>query len=93
MWTVPTPAECLVFAAAGVLGFTAHFAIVRSLELADASTVAPLNYVRLVWAIGIGLVVFGDVPEAARPSWGGAVIVASGLYVVYRETGAARTAR
>ena len=92
VWTVPTPAECLVFAAAGVLGFTAHFAIVRSLELADASTVAPLNYVRLVWAIGIGLVVFGDVPEAATLV-GGAVIVASGLYVVYRETGAARTAR
>ena len=72
-----------------VLGFAAHFSIVRSLGLADASRVAPLNYVRLVWAIGIGLVVFGDVPEATTIA-GGAIIVASGLYVVYRETGASR---
>ena len=89
VWVTPTPAECVVFAAAGVLGFAAHFSIVRSLELADASRVAPLNYVRLVWAIGIGFVVFGDLPEAATVA-GGAIIVASGLYVVYREAGAER---
>ena len=92
VWIAPTPEECLVFAAAGVIGFAAHFSIVRSLEIAAASTVAPLNYVRLVWAIGIGFVVFGDVPGAATLA-GGAIIVASGLYVVYRETGAARPAR
>ena len=89
VWLPPTLGECLVFAATGVLGFAAHFSIVRSLELADASTVAPLNYVRLVWAIGIGFAVFGDLPGAATLA-GGAIIVASGLYVVYREAGAAR---
>ena len=89
VWTAPTAAECLVFAAAGVLGFAAHFSIVRSLQLADASTVAPLNYVRLVWAIGIGFAVFGDLPGAATLA-GGVVIVASGLYVVCREAGEAR---
>ena len=75
-----------------MLGFAAHYSIVRSLEIADASTVAPLNYVRLVWAIGIGFVVFGDVPGAATLA-GGAIIVASGLYVVCREARAARSAR
>ena len=89
VWVAPTSSECVVFAAAGVLGFAAHFSIVRSLELADASRVAPLNYVRLVWAIGIGFVVFGDLPEATTVV-GGAIIVASGLYVLYRETGAPR---
>ncbi len=89
VWVTPTLAEGLVFAATGVLGFLAHFSIVRSLELADASTVAPLNYVRLVWAIGIGFVLFGDVPGAATLA-GGAIIVASGLYVACREAGAAR---
>ena len=89
VWATPTPTECLVFAAAGVLGFAAHFSIVRSLELADASRVAPLNYVRLVWAIGIGFVVFGDLPEATTIA-GGAIIVASGLYVLYREAEAGR---
>lgn len=89
VWATPTLTECLIFAAAGVLGFGAHFSIVRSLEIADASTVAPLNYVRLVWAIGIGFVVFGDVPGPATLA-GGAIIVASGLYVLYRETGSGR---
>lgn len=92
VWVAPTLAECVIFAAAGVLGFAAHFSIVRSLEIADASTVAPLNYVRLVWAIGIGFVVFGDVPAPATLA-GGAIIVASGLYVFYRETGSGRTGR
>ena len=92
VWSAPTPAECLVFAATGVLGFAAHFSIVRSLELADASRVAPLNYVRLVWAIGIGYAVFGDLPGTATLI-GGTIIVASGLYVVWRETGSARRAR
>ena len=64
----------------GLLGFAAHFSIARSLTLADASAVAPLHYVRLLWAVGIGLVVFGHVPD----SWtiaGGTLIVASGIYV------------
>ena len=89
VWIAPTAAEWVVFAATGVLGFAAHFSIVRSLEIADASTVAPLNYVRLVWAIAIGFAVFGDLPGAATVA-GGAIIVASGLYVLYREAGAAR---
>ncbi len=81
VWVTPTTAQWLLFAASGLLGFAAHFSIARSLTLADASAVAPLHYVRLLWAIGIGLVIFDHVPDM----WilaGGALIVASGLYVV-----------
>lgn len=80
VWVTPTAAQWLLFATTGLLGFSAHFSIARSLTLADASAVAPLHYVRLLWAIGIGLAVFGHVPD----SWtlvGGALIAASGLYV------------
>ena len=81
VWVAPTASQWLLFAATGLLGFVAHFSLARSLVLADASAVAPLHYVRLVWAIGIGLAIFGHVPDV----WtlvGGAVIVASGLYVI-----------
>jgi drug/metabolite transporter (DMT)-like permease len=71
----------LLFAASGLLGFAAHFSMARSLVLADASAVAPLHYVRLIWAIGIGLVVFDHMPDAWTLA-GGALIVASGIYVV-----------
>lgn len=83
VWVAPTPSQWLLFAVSGLLGLTAHFAIARSMILADASAVAPLHYVRLLWAIGIGFVVFGDVPDI----WtlvGAALIVASGIYVVGR---------
>jgi len=56
--------------------------------LADASAVAPLHYVRLLWAIAIGFVVFSHVPDAWTLA-GGGLIVASGIYV----TGFAAPAR
>jgi len=80
VWVAPTPFEWLLFAVSGLLGFVAHFSIARSLVIADVSAVAPLNYVRLLWAIGIGLVVFGHVPDTWTLA-GGALIVATGLYV------------
>ena len=81
VWVTPTVAQWLLFAASGLLGFAAHFSLARSLVLADASAVAPLHYVRLLWAIGIGLVVFNHAPDAWTLA-GGALIVASGIYVV-----------
>ncbi|NIM27064.1 MAG: EamA family transporter [Gammaproteobacteria bacterium] len=80
VWVTPTAAQWALFALSGLLGFAAHFSIARSLTLADASAVAPLHYVRLLWAIGIGLLVFDHVPEAWTLA-GGALIVASGIYV------------
>jgi drug/metabolite transporter (DMT)-like permease len=80
VWVMPTAMQWSLFAVSGLLGFAAHFSIARSLTLADASAVAPLHYVRLLWAIGIGLVVFDHVPDAWTLA-GGALIVASGIYV------------
>jgi drug/metabolite transporter (DMT)-like permease len=80
VWVTPSAPQWLLFAASGLLGFAAHFSIARSLTLADASAVAPLHYVRLLWAIGIGLVVFGHVPDPWTLA-GGGLIVASGIYV------------
>jgi len=81
VWVAPTAPQWLLFLASGLLGFAAHFSIARSLTLADASAVAPLHYVRILWAIGIGFVIFGHVPDAWTLA-GGTLIVASGLYVV-----------
>jgi drug/metabolite transporter (DMT)-like permease len=82
LWRTPSAREWGLLLLAGGLGLFAHFAIVRSLALADASAVAPLNYIRLVWAIGIGMVVFGDRPDLLS-LLGGAITVGSGLYVLY----------
>lgn len=81
VWVTPAPWQWWLFGLTGLVGLTAHFALARALVLTDASTVAPLHYVRLVWAIGIGLAVFGEAPDAWTLA-GGALIVGSGLYVV-----------
>ncbi|RFZ89531.1 DMT family transporter [Shinella sp. WSJ-2] len=62
---------------AGVLGVYAY----RS---APASTLAPLQYLEIVSATILGWFVFGDLPDALK--WLGiAIIIASGLYVIWRE--------
>jgi len=89
VWITPSAQEILLFLLSGGFGLAAHLAIVRSMMHTDASVVAPLNYVRLVWAVTIGVVVFGDWPGPAE--WiGGTLIVGSGLYVLYTAARAPR---
>lgn len=65
----------------GVVATTAHMLVTRSLKLADASVVAPLQYSLLVWGAMLGFAVFKDVP--APGMIGGAIlIVGSGLIVL-----------
>jgi drug/metabolite transporter (DMT)-like permease len=56
----------------------------RSLKLAPASVVAPYQYTMIVWAVALGYLVFGDVPDIAMAA-GAAIIVAAGLYIFWRE--------
>ena len=52
--------------------------------------IAPFDYSALIWATGIGWLVWREFPD----SWvwlGAAVLVASGIYIIHRETGFRRT--
>ncbi len=80
-WVTPGLADLVMLAALGVISMAAHLCIARSLKLAPAAVVAPIQYSLLLWAILFGWLVFGDRP---RPSMliGAAVIVVAGLMVV-----------
>jgi drug/metabolite transporter (DMT)-like permease len=80
-WRAPEPTEWVLFGACGMLGLAAHFSLFRALTLADASMLAPLSYVRLLWAIAIGWFLFRDSPSVVTLI-GGSITIASGLYVV-----------
>ena len=56
----------------------------RSLKLAPASVVVPYQYTMIVWAVALGWMVFGDVPDAFTLG-GAAIIIAAGLYILWRE--------
>ena len=51
---------------------------------AEFSVIGSFRYASILWALAIGYVVWGDVPNALA-LFGIAVIVASGLYILHRE--------
>ncbi len=57
---------------------------VRAFRLAPVGTVAPFHYTELVWATLIGWAVWHELP-GEHVWFGAAIVVASGLYVVWRE--------
>lgn len=83
-WQTIAPLDWLPMAAMGALGGLGHLILIRALTIAPASLLAPFAYTQIAWALLLGYLVFGDLPDV----WmllGGAVIIASGLYVFYRE--------
>ena len=84
VWVWPTPTQWGIFLGLGALGVAAHLCLIRAFALAQASLLAPFNYTKLIWAAVLGYLVFGDVPSLNTLA-GSAVIIASGLYVVWRE--------
>jgi drug/metabolite transporter (DMT)-like permease len=84
-WVWPTPGELGVMAAAGLLFGVGQAGLVFATREAPAVVVAPFQYSQMIWAVVFGLLVFGDVPTA-NLFVGLAIVVACGLFIVYRET-------
>lgn len=68
----------------GLLAAIGHLFMTSAFRHADASLLAPFQYIELVSAALIGWIMFGDVP--AVTTWiGSSILVASGVYVFHRE--------
>jgi EamA domain-containing membrane protein RarD len=81
----PQLGDALMLALAGVGNGIAQFWWTRSLSLAPPSAVVPFNYLSLVWAMIRGFAVWGDVPTPGLLV-GSAIVAASSLYILWRET-------
>ncbi len=84
-WTPLDMGDIALAFVAGTVGFTAHMCMFNAFRLADASLLAPINYTRIVASVLLGYFMFGDLPDQYTVI-GGAVIIGSGLFVIYRET-------
>jgi drug/metabolite transporter (DMT)-like permease len=84
-WTSQSdPKVIILMCIMGLFSGTGHYLLIIGHRLAPASVLAPFIYTEIVWMIALGYMVFGDVPN----SWtlmGVAVVIASGLYLLYRE--------
>ena len=67
-----------------VLGVVSYYAIVAAMRTGEVSFVTPFRYTRLIFALIVGVTVFGERPDALM-LLGSAVIVGSGIYTVWRE--------
>ena len=84
VWVWPeTRLEVMLLASIAVMAGLAELMVIKSLELAQAVAVAPVQYSLLIWSTFYGWLVFADLPDFW--TWVGAlIIVASGLYTLRR---------
>lgn len=75
-----------------VTGIFSHYFFIRAYQHLDAVKVQPISYLQLVVASTIGIVVFGE-QMTAHIAIGSAIVVAAGLFTIWREFVARSTAR
>ncbi|SEV93960.1 Permease of the drug/metabolite transporter (DMT) superfamily [Aliiroseovarius sediminilitoris] len=84
--------ELGMVAGVGVLSVLAQMMIIAAYRIAPAAVVAPSQYSQILWATLFGVLFFGELPDA----WvgvGASVIIASGVFIVWRESRPSVSAR
>ncbi len=79
----PQPLTCLYLGASAGFGALAYAALMIAMRSGEISVVAPFRYSRLLFALAIGTMVFGERPDGLT-LLGSAIIVASGLALIGR---------
>ncbi len=85
VWTTPdSHLAWVILVGVGAFGAFGHWLLILAHARAPAPVLAPFIYFQIVWMLALGYLIFGDWPDP----WtlvGCAVVVASGLYLLYRE--------
>ena len=84
-WVMPTPEDLTLLVAIGLVGGVAQIFMTEAFRLAPPSVVAPFDYTAMLWALAFGFFVFGTFPAPSVLA-GAALICASGLFIIHRET-------
>ena len=85
VWQWPSPEAMMWLVAMGLIGTSSQFMVTQSIKEAETSVIMPLFFFQLVWMSVIGFAFFGEIPSVF--AWiGGAMIVASGTFIAYRES-------
>ncbi len=83
-WALPDLPTFGILVVAGLLGGMGQILLTSSYRYAEASLVAPFEYVSMVVSIAVGYTVFGEVPTWQVLS-GTAVVIAAGVLIIWRE--------
>lgn len=83
-WVMPRAFDLVLLGAAALFLVGGYMFSAVVMRVGDVAFVAPFRYTSLVWALIVGLVLFGEWPDG----WtliGAAIVVATGLFTLYRE--------
>ena len=83
-WVLPAPATLALLVLTGLLGGLGQILLTSAYRYADASLVAPFEYVSMLLALAIGWFVFGEAPTATMLA-GAALVIAAGILIIWRE--------
>jgi drug/metabolite transporter (DMT)-like permease len=90
-FVMPTPLDATIMLLSGVVNGIGQYLWTRAITLAPTSAVTPFYYFSLVWAMILGFAIWGDIPTAALLT-GSAIVVGSGLFLLWRESSRSRRA-
>jgi drug/metabolite transporter (DMT)-like permease len=82
----PTATDAIAMIVGGIFNGFGQYWWTRALALAPPAAVGPFYYFTLVWAMILGFVFWGDVPTIGLLA-GSAIVVGSGLFLLWHETG------
>ncbi|MBV9066151.1 MAG: DMT family transporter [Methylobacteriaceae bacterium] len=84
-WVTPPDWKVWLFLVLiGGFGALGHWFLILAHHRAPAALLAPFGYTQIVWMIGFGYIVFGDLPDGWTLT-GAGIVIASGLYLLYRS--------
>jgi drug/metabolite transporter (DMT)-like permease len=84
-FVMPDASQSLILLAAIMIGMIAYLAIVAATRGGNAGIISSFRYSRMIFALVIGYLMFTEIPDAATLI-GAAIIIASGIYTLWRET-------
>jgi drug/metabolite transporter (DMT)-like permease len=84
-WVTPDLMGLVILIAIGICSGVGQFLWTQAFRFAPAAVCAPFNYTSIVWAMGFGFLIWGDIPTPMLVT-GALVVASSGLYILYRET-------
>ncbi len=90
-WAPVSGGSALLLVAAGGLLVGGYVFSVSAMRVGEIAVVSPFRYTSLIWALLLGLAVFGEWPTLLT-LLGAAIVVATGVYTFYRERALARPA-
>jgi drug/metabolite transporter (DMT)-like permease len=83
-WTVPRTLPFLGLMLAGVCSMLGQLCVITAVRVAEISVVAPFRYAGIIWALVLGFLIWGHIPDAVAMV-GIIAVTAAGVYTFHRE--------